>query len=116
MTFMNGNKKGKPWFYPETKPVKENRKASETRRGGYPCPCCGYLTLPVPTKEAVACICPVCFWENDVFLSSEGEPSDENHSMTLVEGRENFRRLGACCERALPFVRRPFPEEVPEER
>lgn len=113
MTFMNGSKKEELWFYPETELVREDRKAPETRRAGHPC--CGYLTLPVPPKEAVACICPVCFWENDVFLSSEREPSDENHGMTLAEERENFRRLGACCERALPFVRRPFPEEVPEE-
>lgn len=33
----------------------------------YPCPCCGNLTLPVKPEDAVAFICPVCFWENDVF-------------------------------------------------
>ena len=34
----------------------------------YPCPCCGFLTLPVPREEAIAYICPVCFWENDETL------------------------------------------------
>lgn len=34
----------------------------------YPCPCCGYLTYPVPREDAIAYICPVCFWENDVFV------------------------------------------------
>ncbi len=81
--------------------------------GKYPCPCCGYRTLPVPSEEAIAYICPVCFWENDVFLQSDDEPSDENHGLTLQEGRENYRRLGACWERLLPHVRPPRPEEVP---
>ena len=80
-------------------------------RGWYPCPCCGYRTLPVPQEEAVAYICPVCFWENDVFLQSETEPSVENHGMTLAEARANFRRLGACCEQMLPYVRKAFPGE-----
>lgn len=35
----------------------------------YKCPCCDYYTYPVPTKEAVGFICPVCFWENDIFIS-----------------------------------------------
>lgn len=39
--------------------------------GKYPCPCCGCITLPVPPSEAIAYICPVCFWENDVFISSD---------------------------------------------
>ncbi|WP_369297752.1 CPCC family cysteine-rich protein [uncultured Neglectibacter sp.] len=62
--------------------------------GKYPCPCCGSLTLPVPQEEAIAYICPVCFWENDVFVSGEDEPSDENHGMTLRQGREFYRKYG----------------------
>ncbi len=63
--------------------------------GRYPCPCCGELTLPVPREEAIAFICPVCWWENDVFTPGEEEPSDENRGMTLREGRENYLRYGA---------------------
>lgn len=55
----------------------------------YPCPCCGYLTYPVPREEAIAYICPVCFWENDVFVTSDDEPSDENHGSSLRKAREN---------------------------
>ena len=51
----------------------------------YSCPCCGYYTFPVPADQAVAYICPVCFWENDVFIESDDEPSDENHGLTLNE-------------------------------
>ena len=53
--------------------------------GKYPCPCCSCITFPVPWEEAVAFICPVCFWENDLFLSREDEPSDENHGLTLAQ-------------------------------
>ena len=82
----------------------------ETR---YPCPCCGYLTLPAPREEAIAFICPVCFWENDVFTHSDDEPSDENHGMTLKQGREAYRTFGAVQERFRPLVRAPEAEEMP---
>ena len=45
----------------------------------YKCLCCGNETLPVSAEDAIAHICPVCWWENDVFLKSPDEPSDENH-------------------------------------
>ena len=77
----------------------------------YPCACCGYLTLPVPREQAIAYICPVCYWENDVFITSDDEPSDENHGITLKEGRENYKVLGACSKERLIYVRNPKPEE-----
>ena len=83
--------------------------------GEYPCPCCGYLTFPVPKEEAIAFICPVCFWENDVFDPGEDDPSDENHGMTLRQGRENYRKWGAMREDFVRFVRPPRPEEIPEQ-
>ena len=79
----------------------------------FPCPCCGYKTFPVPREDALAFICPVCFWENDVFDPGEDQPSDENRGMTLAEGREAYRRLGAVREEFLQHVRPPLPEEVP---
>lgn len=79
--------------------------------GKFPCPCCGYRTFPVPKEEAMAYICPVCYWENDVFTSSDDEPSDENRGMTLNQAREACRRLGAVREEFLPHVREPLPEE-----
>lgn len=62
----------------------------------YKCLCCGNETLPVPAEEAIAYICPVCWWENDVFLKSPDEPSDENHGMTLLEAHENYIKYGIC--------------------
>ena len=110
---MNRNKK---WFYPEVNPKEEVQKEPNIQQEkGYACPCCGYLTLPVPQKEAVSYICPVCFWENDVFIQSAAEPSDENHGMTLAEAKENIRQFGACCEQMLSYVRKAFPEEIPKD-
>lgn len=63
--------------------------------GRYPCPCCGELTFPVPKEEAIAFICPVCWWENDVFTPGEDQPSDENRGLTLREARKKFKRYGA---------------------
>ena len=57
------------------------------------------ITLPVPPEEAVAYICPVCWWENDVFISSDNEPSDEKSWADLSQGRENVRRFGTCDPR-----------------
>lgn len=90
----------------------ESNKDSEPR-GNYPCPCCGYLTLPVPENEAIAYICPVCFWENDVFITADDEPSDENHGLTLKEAREHYKSFGAVEKRLLPYVRKPKKEEYP---
>lgn len=77
----------------------------------FPCPCCGFLTLPAPAQDAAAFICPDCFWENDVFTASGDEPSDENRGLSLLEGRANFQAFGACCREMLPHVRPPRPEE-----
>lgn len=79
----------------------------------YPCQCCGNLTLPVPNEEAVAYICPVCLWENDVFIRSVDEPSDENHGFTLNEARENYRRFKAVAEYEYLSPREPKAEEIP---
>ena len=56
----------------------------------YQCLCCGCYTLPVPPEDAIAYICPVCFWENDVFIKSDDEPSDENRGMTLNQARTKY--------------------------
>ena len=83
----------------ETSQTDNSVRYSEKGRGKYPCPCCGNITLPVPQNEAIAYICHVCMWENDVFLKSDDEPSDENRGMTLRKARENYKKFGACEER-----------------
>ena len=85
----------------------------EPTPGKYPCPCCGYLTFHIPIEAAIAGICPVCFWENDVFDPGEDDPSDENGGMTLRQGRENFRKYGAVRPDLVRYVRPPLPGEIP---
>lgn len=66
-----------------------------TNENRYPCPCCGSLTYPVPPKEDIGgYICGICWWENDRFLRSEDDPSDQNHGITLREGRQNVASCG----------------------
>lgn len=94
------------------KAQREILSAEPERR--YPCPCCGQLTFPVPKEEAIAYICPVCFWENDVFDPGEDAPSDENRGMTLRQGRENYRKWGAVRPDLVRYARPPRPEERPD--
>lgn len=56
-----------------------------------PCPCCG-AELPSPLWPGD--ICPRCWWENDPFLSTPTEPSDQNHGLSLEEARWNFHTFG----------------------
>ena len=60
----------------------------------YPCKCCGKHTLPVPPEQAIAYICPICWWENDVFVKSDEEPSDENRGISLHQARRNYKACG----------------------
>lgn len=80
----------------------------------YPCPCCGYYTFPVPKEDARAYICPVCFWENDLFDPGEDQPSDENRGETLRQGRADYRKWGAVRQDLATHVRPPEPPEYPE--
>ena len=59
-----------------------------------PCPCCGEITIP-NGGDALAYICPVCLWEIDGFITSDDEPSDQNHGLTLKKARENYAACGA---------------------
>ena len=75
------------------------------------CPCCGYSTLPVPADEAVSYICPVCYWENDVFVTDENEPSDENRGLTLCQAQRNYLKYGACSVDFKEYTRLPTEAE-----
>lgn len=78
----------------------------------YKCPCCNNFTFPVSPKDDVGYICPVCFWENDAFISNENEPSDCNHGITLLEGRANYKKFGACEKSMIENVRKPYIDEM----
>ena len=60
-----------------------------------PCPCCGNITIP-NGGDALGYICPICYWEIDLFIKSDDEPSDQNHGITLNQARENYKQFGKC--------------------
>lgn len=100
----------------------------------YKCFCCGYMTLEA---RAEFDICPVCFWEDDVYIivdeksksitslyNEAGDiPEDKlldiksgaNHGLTLREGQENYKKYGACEKDMKKHVRRPRKSEFPTE-
>lgn len=77
------------------------------------CPCCGCLTIPTSDRNSICAgyICPVCYWEIDIFISSENEQSDQNGGLTLAQAQLNYRSFGACDEKMLQYVRRPYDSE-----
>ena len=98
----------------------------------YKCFCCGYLTLPARGEFE---ICPVCFWEDDMYLIFNDDinfvtslyemkqnitedilldlPSGANHGLTLREGKMNYKKFGACDEEMVEHVRPPRKKEYP---
>ena len=99
----------------------------------FACLCCGCLTL---YERGGYYICPVCFWEDDAFTAFTDDdfhvlgtgdetyetvseellnlPSGANHGLTLRQGRENYRKFGACIEDMIPHVRKPMKSELPD--
>lgn len=78
----------------------------------YQCPCCEFYTYPIPPKDDVGYICPICFWENDAFLNSDTEPSKCNHGITLQDAKTNFKKFNACEFDMIPYVRPPKDDEL----
>lgn len=104
---MSKLKEEKYMFLPEV-----NSKATNVQEykpdmdviGNSPCPCCENITIP-SNGDALAYICPVCMWEIDLFIKSENEPSNQNHGLTLVEARNNYKKYGAVLERVKVYCR-----------
>lgn len=80
----------------------------------FACHCCGYLTMDEEPTDTFD-ICPVCFWEHEYMdgVPELGLCHGMANGVTLEQGRENFKRIGAVTERDLPHVRKPLPEEYP---
>lgn len=58
----------------------------------YTCPCCGYKTLE---DEHEYDICPICFWEDDLFQFQNVDLLGAN-PVSLREVQQNFIKSGAC--------------------
>ena len=79
---------------------------------GYPCACCGYLTMD-GSESGSFDICAVCYWEdNNVQFANvnyRGGANDENVS----EARDNYKKFGVYSLQFLKMVRPPHLEEIP---
>ncbi len=79
---------------------------------GYPCPCCGFLTLSEDTHETFE-ICPVCNWEDDDVQFNNPDFRGGANQESLNEARENFKKFGASAQKFIKQVRAPLPDEIP---
>ncbi|WP_315122397.1 CPCC family cysteine-rich protein [uncultured Clostridium sp.] len=80
--------------------------------GNSPCPCCRFITIP-NNGDALAYICPICFWEIDLFIKSDDETSDQNHGLTLIKARKNYQQFGAVLPNLKKYCRQPKEHEYP---
>lgn len=79
----------------------------------YICPCCGNYTF---TEEPGSFdICPVCYWEDDAVQNDNEDLSGGANKVSLREARENYKKFGACEERFISNVRKPYSEEMKDE-
>jgi hypothetical protein len=78
----------------------------------YPCPCCGYLTLPEPPTGTFE-LCQVCFWEDDNIQFDDPDYEGGANKVSLRQARENFREFGVSELQFKSNVRPPRPDEIP---
>lgn len=86
------------WFAADPTITKEAKENIEQK---YNCPCCGNPTYPVPPKDDIGYICDVCWWENDPFIQSDDESSDQNHGLTLNQAKANYKKYGISAPHLL---------------
>jgi hypothetical protein len=84
---------------------KKEISMSENAESDYPCPCCGYLTFRSPPGSYD--ICPICYWEDDVFQLDNPLEEDGPNGVSLQVGQINFEKFGACIFGMVKYVRKP---------
>jgi hypothetical protein len=89
---------------------KELKMAKDEK--GYPCPCCGFLTLSEGTHETFE-ICPVCNWEDDDVQFNKPDFRGGANQESLNEARENYKKFGASAKKYIKEVRAPLSDEIP---
>jgi len=81
-----------------------------TRGSGFPCLCCGYLTLP-DKPPGTFFICPVCRWEDDNVQAEDVNRRGGANRVSLREAQANFRRYSKSDPDRRGEVRPPLPPE-----
>ena len=78
----------------------------------YKCPCCGFYTFKRKPTGSYD-ICPVCFWEDDLFQSLDPDCIGIGaNKVSLNQGKANFIEFGACEREMIPNVRAPLKSEM----
>ena len=77
----------------------------------YPCPCCGYLTLPEQADGTYE-ICPICFWEDDGVQLNNPNYEGGANAVSLRQAQRNFSEFGASERRFGRNVRQPTGDDV----
>ena len=77
------------------------------------CPCCGNYTID-SDDEIICDICPVCFWQYDDVAHDKPDTMLGANNVTLNEARNTYLRFGASEQKFVSKVRKPLPEELPE--
>jgi Cysteine-rich CPCC len=78
----------------------------------FPCPCCGYLTLPERPPGSYE-ICEVCGWEDDNVQAEDPDFRGGANRDSLNEVRASFLQWRQADYPADVRRRPPLPEEVP---
>ncbi len=86
-------------------------KFLKKKRLKYKCPCCGYYTF-ASKPNGTYDICPICFWEDDLFQSENPDLEGMANPVSLNQARENYKKFGACQEDMIKYVRNPNNDEL----
>jgi isopentenyldiphosphate isomerase len=81
------------------------------------CPCCGYFTHLVENYSEplhLFEICDVCFWQYDLAYHDKPDMISGPNYISLNEARKNYKQFGVCKQPFINDVRKPLPEELPE--
>lgn len=77
----------------------------------YPCPCCGYLTLPQEAGGTYE-LCPICFWEDDGVQLDDPNYEGGSNVVSLRQAQTNFLEFGASERRFVHNVRQPTGDDL----
>ncbi|WP_170565665.1 CPCC family cysteine-rich protein [Ruegeria atlantica] len=80
---------------------------------GYPCACCGFLTRSEKYYGSFD-ICPICYWEDDNLQADDPTFEGGSNTISLLEARENFLKIGAIKPEYVKLIRRPTGDEIPD--
>jgi hypothetical protein len=70
-------------------------RGDEPPKGGFACPCCGFVTLQEPPPGTYE-ICRVCGWEDDLVQFRDPDYRGGANSESLNEARAEFARMLAA--------------------